>query len=58
MRRRDQMSRAQRKEWANRVVAQLKAKVDIDHDHFVFLAGRKYRENLIPHIYIGYGGGE
>ena len=46
----NKMSSAQRKEWANRVIAQLKRKVDLKKDHFVILAGQQYRENLIPHI--------
>jgi len=45
-----EMTSAQRKEWANGVAAQLKEKTDVKNDHFVFLAGEVYRENLINHI--------
>ncbi len=40
----------ERKQWAQRVLTQLRGKTDLDVDEFIFLAGEKYRENLIPHI--------
>jgi hypothetical protein len=46
----NRMTSAQRKEWANGVAAQLKEKADVKNDHFIFLAGQKYRENLVGHI--------
>ncbi len=46
----NKMASAQRKEWAELVIAQLKEKTDVENDHFIFLAGQKYRENLIGHI--------
>jgi uncharacterized protein DUF6884 len=46
----NKMTSAQRKEWAKEVAAQLKKRADVEIDHFVFLAGQKYRENLISHI--------
>jgi cytoplasmic iron level regulating protein YaaA (DUF328/UPF0246 family) len=40
----------QRKNWAREVVKQLKAKADLDKDHFIILAGKKYREFLTSHL--------
>ncbi|MGD1087334.1 MAG: DUF6884 domain-containing protein [Verrucomicrobiota bacterium] len=45
-----EMTSAQRKEWANGVAAQLKEKTDVKNDHFIFLAGQIYRDNLMAHI--------
>jgi len=36
--------------WAARVVAKLKIKTDLEKDHFIFLAGERYRKFLIPQI--------
>ena len=44
------MGKALRLAWADRVLAQLRAHADLDDDRFVFLAGARYRENLVPHI--------
>jgi Family of unknown function (DUF6884) len=44
------MSSAQVKAWADRVVEQLKAHADLQHDHFVLLAGEKYRKYLVSHL--------
>jgi len=38
------------RKWANRVIAQLSEKVDLQNDKFIFLAGDKYRKYLLPHI--------
>jgi hypothetical protein len=38
------------KEWAARVIEQLKKKVDLQEDEFIFLAGEKYRKYLLPYI--------
>ncbi len=40
----------QRKDWARKVVEQLEAKADLDKDHFIILAGNKYRQFLISHL--------
>ena len=40
------------KQWANRVLEQIKNVCSIDETEFIFLAGNKYRKNLIPHIKI------
>lgn len=46
----NKMISAERKEWAKAAAAQLNERTDVENDHFVFLAGQKYREHLIPHI--------
>lgn len=38
------------KDWANNVVTQLRKFVDLNNDEIIFLAGKKYRKYLIPHI--------
>ena len=38
------------KEWAEAVLAQLRLQADTANDHFVFLAGARYRRYLIPHL--------
>ena len=40
----------ERKQWAQRVLTQLRTKANLQDDEFIFLAGEKYREYLIPHI--------
>ncbi|MEW6179950.1 MAG: DUF6884 domain-containing protein [Chloroflexota bacterium] len=44
------MSTRQRKEWAQRVLQALGRECDLQHDHFVILAGEKYREFLLPNL--------
>ncbi len=44
------MGKALRLAWADRVIFQLRTHADLDDDRFVFLAGVRYRENLLPHI--------
>jgi hypothetical protein len=44
------MSVEQIKVWAVRVLAQLSVRADLSHDHFVFLAGEKYRKYLLPKL--------
>jgi len=39
-----------RKEWAEKVLAQLKGCSDLVRDHFIFLAGQKYRQYLTPRL--------
>jgi cytoplasmic iron level regulating protein YaaA (DUF328/UPF0246 family) len=38
------------KVWAGKVLKQLSEQANIQQDHFVFLAGAKYRKYLTPHI--------
>jgi hypothetical protein len=40
----------ERKQWAQRVLTQLRTKANLQVDEFIFLASEKYREYLIPHI--------
>lgn len=40
----------ERKAWAEKVLKQLKEKIDLDNDEFIFLAGKRYREFLIPYM--------
>lgn len=43
----NKMNKEDRKEWSENVLNQLKNKANLEVDNFVFLAGQKYRENLI-----------
>ncbi len=38
------------KVWAGKVIKQLSEQTDVQQDHFVFLAGTKYRKYLTHHI--------
>jgi len=38
------------KEWANRVLDQIKEVCSIDETEFTFLSGKKYRKYLLPHM--------
>ena len=38
------------KKWAQGVLEQLFVESNLDNDHFIFLAGIKYRKYLTPHI--------
>jgi hypothetical protein len=38
------------KSWSSNVLSQLKNRFNLKRDHFIFLAGNKYRKYLIPHI--------
>jgi len=44
------MSSAQVKAWADHVLKQLKEQANLQSDHFIFLAGEKYRKYLVPHL--------
>jgi cytoplasmic iron level regulating protein YaaA (DUF328/UPF0246 family) len=44
------MKKAERQQWATKVLAQLRTKTDLQSDEFIFLAGNRYRELLTPHI--------
>ena len=46
----NKMLKADRIEWSERVISKLRVETDMQNDHFVFLAGQRYRENLIKHI--------
>lgn len=42
------MPARERRNWAARVIRQLRERADPQNDHFVLLCGEKYREYLIP----------
>jgi hypothetical protein len=44
------MSLAQVRAWADTVIEQLKQKADLRSDHFILLAGEKYRKCLVPYL--------
>ena len=44
------MGEGEKRQWASKVLKQLQSRVDLDSDHFTFLAGNNYRAFLIPHI--------
>lgn len=44
------MTADQIKMWAAHVLAQLSEKADLRQDHFIFLAGQKYRKYLLPKL--------
>lgn len=44
------MKSAERHRWAQDVVSELQKHCDLDADDFVFLAGKPYRDNLVPHL--------
>jgi len=44
------MSTTQVKAWSQKVIDKLDKCTDLQNDHFVFLAGEKYRRFLLPHI--------
>ena len=44
------MKASERKSWANTVIEQLDGILDVQETHFIFLAGQKYRQYLIPHL--------
>lgn len=41
---------AQVREWAQRTLGQLRQRADLEADRFIFLASKKYREHLVPHV--------
>ena len=47
----NRMSKKERKLWADSVLVQLRDLTDLRNDKFIFLAGKKYREHLLPEIY-------
>lgn len=44
------MSSTQAKVWADKVIEQLRQQADLQSDHFIFLAGERYRKYLAPHF--------
>jgi cytoplasmic iron level regulating protein YaaA (DUF328/UPF0246 family) len=44
------MSAREVRDWADHILAQLINHVDLKRDHFIFLAGQKYRKHLIPSV--------
>ncbi|MDQ7030699.1 MAG: hypothetical protein Q9O62_13430 [Ardenticatenia bacterium] len=46
----NKMSDRERRNWAAKVVSQLQEHSDLGNDHFVILAGQKYRQYLLPHL--------
>jgi len=44
------MSSTQIREWAQRILAQLKSVADLETDNFIVLAGDNYRKYLVPHL--------
>jgi cytoplasmic iron level regulating protein YaaA (DUF328/UPF0246 family) len=44
------MKAADRKAWASQVIEQLERRLVIPDTHFIFLAGQRYRQYLIPHM--------
>lgn len=46
----NRMGAEERREWAERVLDQLRERADLEDDRFTVLAGQKYREHLVPHL--------
>lgn len=46
----NEMGSVQVRAWAHVVIEQLQKEADLRADHFVFLAGAKYRQHLTPHL--------
>jgi hypothetical protein len=46
----NRMRAGERKAWASRVLDQLKRNFDLQRDHFIILAGERYRQYLLPHL--------
>ena len=46
----NQMDINQRKIWAKNVLEKLENKINLKEDKIIFLAGKRYREFLVPHI--------
>ena len=41
---------SERRAWGEEVLSKLRQKTDLQKDKFIFLAGARYREELLPHI--------
>jgi len=46
----NKMPLEERKEWARKVISQLKEISNIKKDNFIFLAGKKYRKFILPYL--------
>ncbi len=46
----NEMEAREVRNWAEKVIEQLKRKVDLQKDHFILLAGETYRKYLIAHM--------
>jgi len=46
----NKMTARERRNWAAKVTSQLQEHCDLGKDHFVILAGQKYRQYLLPHL--------
>lgn len=46
----NQMPVHERRTWASGVISELRKYVNLDQDDFIFLAGDKYREFLLPYM--------
>ena len=44
------MSASEIRSWADNVIQQLSQVANLNDDHFIFLAGMKYRKYLLPHL--------
>ncbi len=44
------MSADERRAWAEGVLEQLRQKADLQHDHFIILAGSNYRKYVVPYL--------
>jgi hypothetical protein len=44
------MSASEVRAWSRRVLARLSQKANLQNDHFVILAGMKYRKYIVPHL--------
>ena len=40
----------ERKAWSRKVLRQIHEYCNIEQDHFIFLAGERYRQDLLPHL--------
>lgn len=46
----NKMTARKRRNWAVKVASQLREHCDLGNDHFVILAGQKYRQYLLSHL--------
>ena len=44
------MKANERRVWASEVIEQLRVHADLQQDHFIVLAGERYRQYLLPHL--------
>ena len=46
----NKMTANEQRFWANKVIEQLERHFDLQHDHFIILAGERYRQYLLPYL--------